>query len=112
MPAEIERFVNWVRRRSPGAHTWRDYCCDLAFFVQVVGDRPPNEITFHDVDNFIANQTEKGFKPTTINRRLATLLAFYTFLSDGDPNLVSSVLPHRGSCETSRTPRSATRPSP
>lgn len=25
MLAEIRSFVNWVRRRNPHAHTWRDY---------------------------------------------------------------------------------------
>ena len=35
MLAEIERFVNWVRRRSPEAHTWQDYRCDLHFSLEV-----------------------------------------------------------------------------
>ena len=43
MLAEIERFVNWIRRRSPGARTWKDYGYDLRFFAQVVGDRPPEQ---------------------------------------------------------------------
>jgi hypothetical protein len=42
MLAEIERFVNWVRRRNPAAHTWRDYHCDLQVFLGVVGDCAPN----------------------------------------------------------------------
>ncbi len=25
MLAEIERFVNWLRRRNPEARTWRDW---------------------------------------------------------------------------------------
>lgn len=29
MLAEIEDFVNWVRRRNPQARTWRDYLYDL-----------------------------------------------------------------------------------
>ena len=35
MLAEIERFVNWVRRRSPNAHTWQDYRCDLTLFPAI-----------------------------------------------------------------------------
>ncbi len=91
MLAEINRFVNWVRRRSPTAHTWQDYRCDLNFFLESVGDRPPAEITFRDVDKFISQQSEKGFKPTTLNRRLASiatvnrrlaaLRSFYHFLT-------------------------------
>lgn len=92
---EIERFVNWIHRRNPEAHTWRDYRCDLQQFVAFVGDRPPADITLHDVDNFITVQAASGRKPATINRRLAALISFYTFLSDEAPHLVCPVLPHR-----------------
>src|SRR3989304_4680245 len=34
MLAEIERFVHWVRRRSPQARTWRDYQYDLRLFAR------------------------------------------------------------------------------
>ena len=95
MLAEIERFVNWVRRRSPEARTWKDYGYDLRFFVQVVGDRPPKEITFQDIDCFIAAQSEKGFKPSTINRRLASVIAFYAFLSVEDNDLACPVFHRR-----------------
>jgi site-specific recombinase XerD len=95
MLAEIERFVNWVRRRSPGAHTWQDYRCDLNFFAESVGDRPPRDITFRDIDRFICEQSEKGFKPTTINRRLASIAAFYAFLMPEDEELACPVFPRR-----------------
>lgn len=95
MLTEIEHFLNWVRRRNTEARTWRDYQYDLKQFVEVVGDGPPASITFHDVDRFIIRQAERGFKPATINRRLAALASFFTFLSDEDPTLVSPVLPHR-----------------
>jgi hypothetical protein len=36
---EIERFVNWMRRRNPQARTWRDYSYDLKQFLAVVGER-------------------------------------------------------------------------
>jgi site-specific recombinase XerD len=106
MLAEIERFVNWMRRRNPEAHTWRDYRCDLAQFVDVVGNRPPGEITYQDVDAFVAAQVDAGHKASTINRRLAAVLSFFTFLSDENPDLVCPVLPHRHSLrERRRLPR-------
>jgi site-specific recombinase XerD len=106
MLSEIERFVNWVRRRSPEAHTWRDYRCDLHFFVKCVGDRAPREVTFRDVDRFIAQQAEKGFKPSTINRRLAAVISLYTFLLPEDDDLVCPVIPHRHHLrEPQRLPR-------
>jgi len=106
MLAEIEQFVNWVRRRNPEAHTWRDYRCDLRFFVEVVGERPPNQITFREVDRFVSQQAEHGFKPSTINRRLAAVIELYTFLSPEDDDLVCPVLPHRHHLrEPQRLPR-------
>jgi site-specific recombinase XerD len=85
MLVEIESFVNWLRRRNPQARTWRDYSYDLKQFAAAVGDRPPASITFHNLDRFVALQARRGFKPTTINRRLAAVAALYTFLSDDDP---------------------------
>lgn len=95
MLAEIESFVNWLRRRNPTARTWRDYGYDLHQFVTAVGDRAPESVTYRDVDGFVTAQAAKGYKPGTINRRLAALMSFYVFLADDDPALVCPVLPHR-----------------
>jgi site-specific recombinase XerD len=95
MLAEIESFVNWLRHRNPTARTWRDYGYDLRLFAASTGDRGPQTITFHDVDQFVNQQAAKGYKPGTVNRRLAAIMSFYTFLSDDDPALVCPVLPHR-----------------
>jgi len=106
MLSEIERFVNWVRRRSPQARTWKDYGYDLRFFVQVVGDRPPREVNFRDIDRFIAAQSERGFKPSTINRRLASVIALYAFLSAEDEELNCPVIFRRHHLrEPQRLPR-------
>lgn len=95
MLSQIDDFVNWVRRRSPQARTWRDYSYDLRKFAAVIGDRSPGEITHRDIDRFVNSQVSRGFKPTTVNRRLAAILAFFTYLADEDPALVCPVLPHR-----------------
>jgi site-specific recombinase XerD len=106
MLAEIERFVNWARRRSPEAHTWRDYQCDLRFFVRVIGDRPPKDVTFRDIDRFVAWQSEQGFKAVTINRRLAAIISLYAFLAPEDEELVCPVMPRRHHLrEPQRLPR-------
>ncbi len=103
---EIERFVKWIRCRNPKAHTWRDYRCDLQQFVTIVGNRPPHEITFKDIDTFVTAQIGSGLKAATINRRLAAILSLYTFLSDEIPDLVCPVLPHRHTLrERRRLPR-------
>jgi site-specific recombinase XerD len=106
MLVEMEEFVNWVHRRNPEARTWKDYGYDLRFFVEVVGDRPPKEITFRDVDRFVALQSQRGFIATTINRRLAAVMALYVFLSEEDNDLVCPVLPRRHHLrEPQRLPR-------
>ena len=88
MLVEIERFVNWQRRRNPDARTWRDYGYDLKQFVACVGDVEPGSVTFPDRDRFVIAQAERGHKPCTINRRLAAITSLYTFLSDEDADLV------------------------
>lgn len=106
MLSEIERFVNWTRRRSPEARTWKDYGYDLRFFVNVVGDRSPNEITFKDVDNFVGMQNAKGFKASTINRRLASVVSLYGFLAAEHEDLVCPVIFRRHHVrEQQRLPR-------
>ena len=102
MLEEITQFVNWIRRRNPQAHTWRDYLCDLQQFTAVIGHRPLADITFKDIDTFIADQAERGLKASTINRRVTAVHSLYTFHADEQPDLVCPVLPHR---HTLRTPR-------
>ena len=106
MLAEIDQFVNWVRRRNPDARTWKDYRYDLRQFAVLVGDITPDAITFHEVDRFVDLQKTRGFLPSTINRRLATLISFFTYLSDENPEIVCPVLPRRHNLrERERLPR-------
>lgn len=107
MLSQIDDFVNWVRRRNPQARTWRDYSYDLAQFATVVGDRPPGEISHRDIDHFVNLQVSRGFKPATVNRRLAAILALFTYLADEDPTLVCPVIPRR---HFLRQPQSLPRP--
>ena len=71
MLAEIQRFVNWIRRRNPHARTWRDYGYDLKQFVAIVGDRPPGEITLHDIDRFVSEE-HKQIHSSIFQRLLKT----------------------------------------
>lgn len=106
MLSEIERFVNWVHWRSPGARTWRDYGYDLHLFAKFMGDVPPNEVNYCDVDRFILMQSNRGLKPTTINRRLGALRSFYDFLISEGQQIVCPILPRRHHLrEPQRLPR-------
>jgi len=107
MELEIEKFINWVRMRSPQARTWRDYKCDLQLFLKIMKDQRVEDVRFRDVDEFVNFQVCKGFKPSTINRRLAAVASFYTYLIDDGRQLACPVLPKRHYVkEPQRLPRS------
>ena len=106
MLAEIDQFVNWVHRRNPDARTWKDYHFDLYQFTALIGDISPGSVTFREVDRFVDDQKTRGFLPSTINRRLAAIISFFTFLSDDDPDILCPVLPRRHHLrERERLPR-------
>lgn len=107
MLAEIDRFVHWVRRRSPDSRTWKDYSYDLRLFSRLMGDRVLRDVAFWDIDRFVAWQVEHGSQPATVNRRLAAVISLYAFLSDEDPLLVCPVLRARHHL---REPRRLPRP--
>jgi len=92
---EIDRFVNWMRRRNPQADTAKSYRYHLSKFTEVVGDLPPREVTLHDIDAFIEFQADRGLKSSSINRSLTAITSFYQFLADEDPTLECPVLRHR-----------------
>ncbi len=94
MLAEIDLFVNWLPHRNPQTRTWRDCGYDLRQFAASIGDRPPDAVTFHDIDRFVAQQAAGGFKPATISR-LAAIRTLYTSPADDDPGVVSQALPCR-----------------
>jgi site-specific recombinase XerD len=93
--AEAERFIHWVRMRSPEARTWRDYRCDLDLFMHMMGTRDIEEIRPRDIDDFVNFQVSKGYKPSTVNRRLAAIASWYAFLKKDSQQLTSPVLPKR-----------------
>jgi site-specific recombinase XerD len=95
MLSQITDFVNWLRRRNPSTRTWRDYSYDLHHFARIMGEHSPSQINFHDIDRFVSLQVSQGYKPTTINRRLAAIMAFFAYLSDEDPALVCPVIVRR-----------------
>jgi integrase/recombinase XerC len=95
MMVEVEKFIDWVRMRSPQARTWRDYKSDLGLFRSVVEKQKVEEIQPKDLDHFVLFQVDKGYKPTTINRRLAAVASFYHFLAQNGRSLNCPVLPKR-----------------
>ena len=95
MVNEIHSFVNWLHRRNPQARTWKDYRHVLNRFKGIIGDKSPHEVTVKDVDNFVVALVEHGLQATTINRHLAVLISFYSYLAGEDLSLFCPVLVKR-----------------
>lgn len=80
MQTEIEQFIYWTRTRSPLARTWRDYQSDLHLFTQVIKGAGVREILPQHLDGFVKYQLDEGYKPSTVNRRLAAVVSLYRYL--------------------------------
>jgi site-specific recombinase XerD len=95
MLAEVDRFNEWLRRRSPRATTPIHYTNDLKLFFAWAA-RGPAEITVRSVDTFIEHCQSLGHSVATVNRRLAAIRSFYKFLElDCDDPPGNPVLPKR-----------------
>jgi len=86
MKTAIKRFKSHLCCRYSDRSTPKHYLSDLDIFVQLIGNKPPTEVSVQDIDRFVAQQVEQGLCPTTINRRLATLHTFFEFLAAEEPD--------------------------
>jgi integrase/recombinase XerD len=80
MHTELIEFQNWLICQYPHSSTKKHYMSDLVLFFSYVS-KPPGEITFHDIDNYMDHLLAEGYSPLTINRRLSSLRTFYYFRS-------------------------------
>jgi site-specific recombinase XerD len=86
MKDEIAQFSRFLKRRFGNRSTSKHYINDLNLFVKHAGDLSVATISAHDVDNFVEEQANRGLKPTTINRRLASLHSFFEFMAAFEPD--------------------------
>jgi site-specific recombinase XerC len=80
MLPEVELFVRWLKRRSPGSSTPVHYASDLKLFFARL-DKPCMEVKVQDIDAFIEHAQDKGHAIGTVNRRLCALRTFFHFLA-------------------------------
>jgi len=80
MLSEIEQFQKWLRRKAPHSSTHIHYISDLEKFFTWL-PKLPAEVSVRDVDAFIEYCQQAGHAIATINRRLASVRAFYQFLA-------------------------------
>ncbi len=78
------RFGEYVKRRFGQSSTYKHYVNDLKIIIQIIGNKAPRQVTAQDVDHFIEAQIAVGMKPTTINRRLASLHSLFEYLAIED----------------------------
>lgn len=82
----IERFIKQQQYRSRNRSTAEHYMSDLRIVQRYLGDKPIEQVTVQDIDGFVASQSEQGLAATTINRRLATLQALFTYWASDAPD--------------------------
>ncbi len=76
------KYLQYEERCSP--HTLTAYETDLRQFLdflQQTGEfKEPEHASFHFIRSWIINQVESGKGPASVNRKIATLRAYYKFL--------------------------------
>jgi site-specific recombinase XerD len=83
---EIEQFERYLRRRYGDRSTPKHYMSDMRIFAQHITNKRPIEVSVQDIDDFVEQQVKQGLRPTTVNRRLATLRTFFEFLASAEPD--------------------------
>jgi len=82
------RYGKYLYRRYGDRSTPYHYLCDLALFIQEVGPKDPRSVRVGDIDQFVDGQVKRGLKPSSINRRVASLHTFFEFLASEVPDEV------------------------
>ncbi len=86
MSNSLDGFAAFLSRRYQNRSTPKHYLSDLRQFLAQLDDTPLEVATAQDVDAFIDAQLARGLRATTINRRLASIYAFYDYLADEQPD--------------------------
>ncbi|MBF0345090.1 MAG: tyrosine recombinase XerC [Nitrospirae bacterium] len=81
MLKHIDEFLRYLEVEVDASpHTLRAYRKDLEGFAAFSENREPQEVDLYDIRGYIADQTSKGLNKNTINRRFATICAFFKYL--------------------------------
>lgn len=80
----VEKFIGSLAVSNKAANTLKSYSADIiqfSKFVEKNSNKSLDEVTFAEVDDYKTHMVvEKNLKPTTVNRKLASLEKFYKYL--------------------------------
>ena len=87
LAAEIDRFLDELRRENASAHTVRNYASDLAQFVEyfTIRDKPENRPSVEEIDalavrEWLGHLYEQQLTVVSMRRKLAAVRSFFKFL--------------------------------
>jgi site-specific recombinase XerD len=80
-PTARMKFEQHLRRRSPHRSTPIHYVSDVRLFQQFC-PKSWSEVTRSDIELFVDHGLTQGWKPTTLQRRVAALKVFFDFCAD------------------------------
>jgi site-specific recombinase XerD len=80
-PGEVSLFCAHLSARNYSPHTVESYRIDLRLFFESA-TKPPSEIIWREVDDFIRRQHRQGLAATTINRRLNAVKRFFDYIAE------------------------------
>jgi len=80
LQTELTQFSSWLTCQYPHSSAKKHTMSDLALFFSWT-EKPPTEISPHDMDKYIQHCLSKGLSALTNNRRPSSLRLFYYFLS-------------------------------
>ena len=80
-PTARMKFEQHLRRRSPDRSTPIHYVSDVRQFQQFC-PKPWSEVTRTDIELFVDHGLTQGWKPSTLQRRVAALKVFFDFCAD------------------------------
>ena len=77
----LQKFEQQLRRRSPDRSTPIHYVSDVRQFQRLCL-KPWSEVTRTDIEAFVDHGLALGWKPATLQRRVAALKVFFDFCAD------------------------------
>jgi integrase/recombinase XerD len=81
MEEQINGFINYLHNvKKMSQNTEMSYRRDLNKLVAFLGGKELSQVEAQDLEGYISQMSDSGFKPATISRNVASIKAFYHYL--------------------------------